>query len=327
MRIGVVGHGVVGRRVVSNLFDRPEVARILLITSRQTLAGQVKVTLTDERTVRDEADVVVLATPDPQHEAARVYLEAGCAVVTTSDDAADVGSLLALERLAARRGRPFVVGAAASPGLTGLLARLAADELDTVDEIHVTFHGTGGPACARQHHAALGSLSRVWYDGTWQERPGGTGRELCWFPDPVGAHDCYRAALPDPLLLHRAFPEATRVNGADDGDSARPADGAAPDAAPTAPGGVGGERAGRGAGPGRRGAGRGAPRGRRAARDRGRRGGGRGGHRGRPGRAAAGLGGAGTAAGADSAAAAGRRRGRHRRPPLRRHRQHDELVS
>ena len=105
----------------------------------------------------------------------------------------------------------LVVGAAASPGLTGLLARLAADELDTVDEIHVAFHGTGGPACARQHHAALGSLSRVWYDGTWQERPGGTGRELCWFPDPVGAHDCYRAALPDPLLLHRAFPEATRV--------------------------------------------------------------------------------------------------------------------
>ena len=45
MRIGVVGHGVVGRRVVSNLFDRPEVARILLITSRvRPLAGQVKVT-------------------------------------------------------------------------------------------------------------------------------------------------------------------------------------------------------------------------------------------------------------------------------------------
>jgi len=149
MRIGVVGHGVVGRRVVSNLFDRAEVARILLITARQTLAGQVKVTLTDERALRDEADVVVLATPDPQHEAARVYLEAGCAVVTTSDDAADVESLLALERLAVRRGRPFVVGAAASPGFTGLLARLAAGELDTVDEIHVAFHGTGGPPCAR----------------------------------------------------------------------------------------------------------------------------------------------------------------------------------
>jgi len=211
MRIGVAGHGVVGRRLVSNLFDRPEVSRILLITSRQTLAGQEKVTLTDERALRDEVDVVVLATPDPQHEAARVYLEAGRAVVATSDDEADVEALLALERLAAHVGRTLVVGAAASPGLTGLLARMAADELDAVDEIHVAFHGTGGPACARQHHQALGSLSRVWNDGGWQERPGGTGRELCWFPDPIGAHDCYRAALPDPLLLHRAFPEASRI--------------------------------------------------------------------------------------------------------------------
>ena len=27
----------------------------------------------------------------------------------------------------------------------------------------------------------------------------------------MGAHDCYRAALPDPLLLHRAFPDVERV--------------------------------------------------------------------------------------------------------------------
>ena len=40
---------------------------------------------------------------------------------------------------------------------------------------------------------------------------GGTGRELCWFPDPVGAHDCYRAALPDPALLHRVFPAVARI--------------------------------------------------------------------------------------------------------------------
>jgi hypothetical protein len=116
-----------------------------------------------------------------------------------------------LDRLASQSQRALVVGAAASPGLTGLLARMAADELDTVDEIHVAFHGTGGPACARQHHNALGMASRVWQDGAWQERPGGTGRELCWFPDPVGAHDCYRAALPDPVLLHRAFPAAARI--------------------------------------------------------------------------------------------------------------------
>ena len=270
---------------------------------------------------------MVLATPDPQHEAARVYLEAGCAVVTTSDDAADVESLLALERLAARRGRPFVVGAAASPGLTGLLARLAADELDTVDEIHVAFHGTGGPACARQHHAALGSLSRVWYDGAWQERPGGTGRELCWFPDPVGAHDCYRAALPDPLLLHRAFPEASRVTARMTATRRDRLTARLPMLRPPHPEALEGSVRVEVRGPAAEARGAVLLGGRRTARDRGRRGGGRGGHRGRPGRAAAGLGGARAAAGADRAAAAGRGRGRHRRPPLRRHRQHDELVS
>ena len=72
--------------------------------------------------------------------------------------------------------------------------------------------GTGGPACARQRHVALRGRSLEWRDSGWWERQAGTGRELCWFPDPVGAHDCYRAELADPLLLHPAFPEATRIS-------------------------------------------------------------------------------------------------------------------
>ena len=72
-------------------------------------------------------------------------------------------------------------------------------------------HGTGGPACARQHHRALSGQSIGWHDGQWLRRPGGSGRELCWFPEPVGAYDCYRAELPDPLLIKRAFPELSRV--------------------------------------------------------------------------------------------------------------------
>jgi hypothetical protein len=34
---------------------------------------------------------------------------------------------------------------------------------------------------------------------------------LCWFPDPVGAVDCYRAAMPDPLLLMPCFPGIQRI--------------------------------------------------------------------------------------------------------------------
>ena len=42
-----------------------------------------------------------------------------------------------------------------------------------------------------------------WCDGQWVRRPGGSGRELVWFPEPIAGADCYRAALPDPILLHQ----------------------------------------------------------------------------------------------------------------------------
>jgi hypothetical protein len=71
--------------------------------------------------------------------------------------------------------------------------------------------GTGGPACAHQHHRALGGSSIDWRDGGWQRRPAGSGRELCWFPDPVGAADCYRAGLPDALLLVNALGPVERA--------------------------------------------------------------------------------------------------------------------
>ena len=77
--------------------------------------------------------------------------------------------------------------------------------------MHVARSGTGGPACARQHHAALTGQGLDWRDGAWQARTAGSGRELCWFPDPIGAEDCYRAELPDALLLVPAFPAVERV--------------------------------------------------------------------------------------------------------------------
>lgn len=158
------------------------------------------------------ADAVVVAMPAPQVGFVTVLLGGGADVVSMSDDHDDVLALLGLHQPAAEAGRRVVVGAALSPGLTGLLACHLVDQLAAADEVHVAMHGTGGPACARQHHDALGGLARGWHDGEWIERPGGSGRELCWFPEPVGPADCYRGALADPVLLHRAFPQACRVS-------------------------------------------------------------------------------------------------------------------
>ena len=127
------------------------------------------------------------------------------------DSLDDVRELLTLETLAQRRGVPLVVGAAMSPGLSGLVARHLASRLDRLDEIHVSVHGTGGPACAVAHHRALGGTSLNWHDGRWMERPAGSGRELAWFPEPLGAKDCYRAEMADPLVLTTTFPQAQRV--------------------------------------------------------------------------------------------------------------------
>jgi hypothetical protein len=103
------------------------------------------------------------------------------------------------------------VGAAVSPGLSGLLSRLLVERLVRCDELHVAVHGTAGPACAREHHRALAGWAVGWHDGGWIERAAGSGRELCWFPEPVGARDCYRAELADPVLLRRSFPAVERI--------------------------------------------------------------------------------------------------------------------
>jgi len=159
-----------------------------------------------------EADVVLIASPaGTQAALAATALRQGSHVVATGDDVEDVRGLLDLDAEAVERDRTVIVGAGFAPGLSCLLARHAMSALDEADEVHVAKVGTGGPACAEQHHLALGSDGLDWRDGGWVSRTGGSGRELCWFPEPVGGRDCYRAAVPDPLLLVDAFPQMTRV--------------------------------------------------------------------------------------------------------------------
>jgi hypothetical protein len=158
------------------------------------------------------AAVVVLATAGPHAATAADLLRAGVHVVSTSGAVDDVRELLDLDDTARAAGATLVVGAAVSPGLSGLLARQLVGRLAGCDELHIARHGTAGPACAREHHRALRGWAMGWQDGGWIERPAGSGRELCWFPEPVGARDCYRGELSDPLLLHRSFPEVERIS-------------------------------------------------------------------------------------------------------------------
>jgi len=212
--IGVVGAGRVGATIVRQLValgadhivvydSNPVVARRV---AESAAALQRRVVVGDQERIRT-CQTVVVAGPVPHVRAVQKLSGAGCHVISVSDDVADVRTLLGVSAQTC-----LVVGAAASPGLTGLIARHLARCFDAVDEIHVASHGTGGPACAQQHHRALGGIAVGWHDGTWIKRPAGSGRELCWFPDPVGGLDCYRSESPDPVVLAHAFPEAQRIS-------------------------------------------------------------------------------------------------------------------
>ena len=219
MRIAVIGLGAVGSRAARQLVASENVESVVLRDIRTARVDEVAESLGPKAIAEHQAvtappvaDAVILAGPPGDHAAQAIELiNRDIPVISVSDSVADVEALLDLGPLALARGVSLVIGAGFSPGLTCVLARHAANRFDQVDEIHVAKVGTGGPACARQHHEALGNSAIDWRDGGWQRRPGGSGRELCWFPDPVGAADCYRAALPDALLLVNAFPGIERV--------------------------------------------------------------------------------------------------------------------
>lgn len=180
------------------------------------LLGDRAVKIHDPRAIDDASvhggDVVVLAHGTAHAPLVPALLGRGAHVVTVGDTLNDVRELLALDESAQRAGATLVVGAAMAPGLSGLMARHLASQLHVVDEIHIAIHGTAGPTCARDHHQSLRGWAPGWHDGEWVDTFCGSGRELCWFPEPVGAQDCYRARMASPVLLQHSFPEVTRVS-------------------------------------------------------------------------------------------------------------------
>ena len=194
--IGIVGQGLVGSRVAMNLSSAGVEVQTAPRSRALDMAG---------------CDVVVLAHGGDHASTIAALVTHGVAVVSVGDGLADVMASLDLSAKAVDRGVAVVVGAASSPGMSGLLMSHVMRAFDSVDEVHVAVHGTGGPVCARRHHDALAGTSIGWHDGEWLQRPAGSGRELCWFPDPVGARDCYRFASPDPLVLQRISPDLKRI--------------------------------------------------------------------------------------------------------------------
>ena len=220
MRALVIGAGAVGTKVAQQLLSSNAVDKILLRDTEPEKLGIALKTLGSRVEVEHfpfpqnmDADVVVVASPrGTQLEAVKKAISLHRPTVVVSDGLSETVSILNLEKEAFELGVPVVVGTGFAPGLSCVLTAYGKTLLEQTEEIHVSKMGTGGPACALVHHRALSRMSFGWREDKWDKRLGGSGRELLWFPEPVGPQDCYHAALSDPILLHNAFPEVSRIS-------------------------------------------------------------------------------------------------------------------
>lgn len=223
----LAGAGAVARRAARQLIETEGVERLLIADQAATRAREVVEAIGDgaevvlwtvDRPIPDGVDAVAAAIGgEAERRVAERALEARVPFASAADDLETVRGLLDLDDAATEAGVTIAAGCGLAPGLADVLAAHAVAGLDAVDEIHVARSGRAGPACARSlEHAARGPAPE-WRDGAWAQERAGSGRQLVWFPAPVGGKDCRRGRSGQAALLVDAFPRLKRVSHRLDG--------------------------------------------------------------------------------------------------------------
>jgi len=213
------GIGAVGIRAARQLVDTPGLDTLLITARGSSHAADVAASL------GERAEPVELRPDDPLPAGvdavaaalpaalvaprAKRAVAAGIPFTSTVDDAAGVGAMLELDEAARRAGVLVAPCCGLAPGLADVLARHAADALDSVDEIHVARAGSAGPACMAAVRRSRRDPAVEWRDGDWRDERH-PNPELVWFPDPIGSRECAPVSVGVALLV-RAFPGVRRV--------------------------------------------------------------------------------------------------------------------
>ena len=226
MRVLVIGGtGATGRRTSAELARSNEVTELLVggrdpeVIERLTslLGDKVHPAMID---TADRAELiaacrraqVVVSCAGPAHEmevaTAAAAVEAGASYVSLCDDY-DAGAAVAeLDRRAQQAGVVVISGCGLAPGITSMLAQLAQDELDEVDEILISLALSYGdlptPAHTRHLVHAMSSPAAVISDGKASLQEASTSPQLIYFPEPVGWVETVAWAHPEVHNFHAA---------------------------------------------------------------------------------------------------------------------------
>jgi lysine 6-dehydrogenase len=215
------GSGEMGSAAVADLIERtdhevtvgdirPDAARALL----RRLSAPERVVRVD---VDDPASLTA-ALADTEVVLNATYMRHNVPVTDAAIAAGihlvDLGSyypetMAQLERheAAVAAGCRVVPGCGVAPGLTNILARLGADQLDTVETIrlysYITHPMWTSPGIVVTRFDASVGTSFVLEDGALVEHPSFSGDELVAFPEPYGEQHVHLVPHPEPVTLPR----------------------------------------------------------------------------------------------------------------------------
>lgn len=232
MKVLVLGCGEMGETAIQDLYEFGPFDEIVVGTRSVAhargvlgrLNGRPVRVSAEEIDVKSEAAlaglmagsavVVNCAGPNYQNEVpvARAALRAKVNLVDINDDYETTYEMLALDGEAKAAGIAVLLGLGASPGVNNVLVRAAADQLETVDEIHTAWvmsaTDPGGPALSKHLIHSLSGRALTFQDGEMIEVQSFVdGRERIAFPAPVGEQDVFHIGHPEPITLARTFPD------------------------------------------------------------------------------------------------------------------------
>ncbi len=201
------GAGVQGAFAAKELAKRPEITRVIVADVNAEAVRRVAreigpkaestaIDVNDRRQVLSAMSgaKVVANFTGPGFVYAPIVVsaavEAGVNYVDINDDLDAIPRVLAFDQAARDKGITVLCGMGVSPGMTDLHARLAADKLDRVDEVHIIWviSMIPRPTPANWGHrlSMYASQAPVLKSGKVVYVKGGTGRKVIEWPQPIG---------------------------------------------------------------------------------------------------------------------------------------------
>ncbi|HLT59007.1 MAG TPA: saccharopine dehydrogenase NADP-binding domain-containing protein [Limnochordales bacterium] len=240
------GSGDMGRRAALELARTPGVERVTVagrsLASAQRAQSQIVETLLAQDPSRLSACEVAVAAVDAADQEAvarlmddhhvavgalgpfylyeetmvRAAIDVRTPYVSICDDGDAAAAALALDEAARAKEVPILTGMGWTPGLSNLLARRAAAQLDQVTAVRIAWAGSSGPApgpAVVLHTMHIFSGRVITYTGgRYRQVRAGSDPERVLFPEPLGALVVCHVGHPEPLTLPQHLPGVQEVS-------------------------------------------------------------------------------------------------------------------